>query len=107
MTLTDRTDLLFTSAGRVLGRYAAGLRTLAPYAAIELLLPGGSLIALALWFFQGKRKKEGADHYEPVGLLGFRGQPTFANQVCQKHIDQRAAGPAAGTGHYVGHELHA
>ncbi|MDP9087616.1 MAG: hypothetical protein M3O26_02590 [Pseudomonadota bacterium] len=32
----------------------AGLRGVAPYAAIELILPGGSLIALALWFLQRK-----------------------------------------------------
>jgi len=32
-----------------LARGLAGLRQLAPYAAIELLLPGGSLIALVLW----------------------------------------------------------
>jgi hypothetical protein len=28
------------------------LRSLAPYAVIELLLPGGSLIAIALWFIR-------------------------------------------------------
>ena len=27
-------------------------RELAPYAAIELILPGGSLIALVLWFYR-------------------------------------------------------
>lgn len=30
-------------------RLASGLRALGPYAAIELLLPGGSLIALTVW----------------------------------------------------------
>jgi hypothetical protein len=33
-------------------RIFATLRGLAPYAVIELLLPGGSLIALALWFYR-------------------------------------------------------
>lgn len=28
------------------------LRSLGPYAAIELLLPGGSLIALSLWLYR-------------------------------------------------------
>jgi hypothetical protein len=28
------------------------LRALGPYAAIELLLPGGSLIAISLWIFR-------------------------------------------------------
>jgi len=34
---------------------AAG-RTLGPYVAIELLLPGGSLIALLLWLYQTHRR---------------------------------------------------
>jgi hypothetical protein len=33
----------------------AKLRDLAPYAAIELVLPGGSLIALVLWFYRRRR----------------------------------------------------
>jgi hypothetical protein len=33
-------------------RVASSLRALGPYAAIELLLPGGSLIALSLWAFR-------------------------------------------------------
>jgi len=31
---------------------ASTLRSLGPYAAIELLLPGGSLIALSLWAYR-------------------------------------------------------
>ena len=34
----------------------AALRALAPYAAIELLLPGGSLIALVLWLYRRYKK---------------------------------------------------
>jgi hypothetical protein len=45
-----------TSAGW-LTRGVSGLRAVAPYAAIELLLPGGSLIAFGLWLFQRKIKK--------------------------------------------------
>jgi hypothetical protein len=33
------------------------LRVLGPYAAIELLLPGGSLIALLFWLYQSQRKR--------------------------------------------------
>jgi hypothetical protein len=33
-------------------RLASPLRELGPYTAIELLLPGGSLIALSLWAFR-------------------------------------------------------
>lgn len=40
-----------------LRRAAAGLRGIAPYAAIELLLPGGSLIALGLWLLRQKNKR--------------------------------------------------
>jgi hypothetical protein len=42
-----------------LARGLAGLRQLAPYAAIELLLPGGSLIALVLWLY--RRRKEAVE----------------------------------------------
>ena len=37
----------------------ARLREFAPYAAIELVLPGGSLMALLLWLYR-RRKKEAA-----------------------------------------------
>jgi hypothetical protein len=33
----------------------AGLKQFGPYAAIELLLPGGSLIAILLWLHQRRR----------------------------------------------------
>jgi hypothetical protein len=42
--------------GAWLKRTAPLLRNLGPYAAIELLMPGGSLIALALWLYQRRRK---------------------------------------------------
>jgi hypothetical protein len=38
----------------------AGLKAFGPYAAIELLLPGGSLMALGLWFFQRRLRKGAA-----------------------------------------------
>ncbi len=34
----------------------ATLKELAPYAAIELLLPGGSLMALTLWFYRRRKR---------------------------------------------------
>jgi hypothetical protein len=41
---------------RTLGAWAtvvfARLKDLAPYALIELLLPGGSVVALTLWFYR-------------------------------------------------------
>ena len=35
----------------------AKLRSLGPYVLIELLLPGGTLVALALWFANSKRAR--------------------------------------------------
>lgn len=37
------------------GRVAVLLRELGPYAAIELILPGGSLLALLLWLWRRRR----------------------------------------------------
>lgn len=34
----------------------ARLRDLAPYAMIELLLPGGSMLALSLWFYRRRKR---------------------------------------------------
>jgi len=45
-----------TSAGW-LTRGVTVLRAVAPYAAIEILLPGGSLIAFGLWLFRRKVKR--------------------------------------------------
>jgi len=39
------------------GRVVRFVRVLGPYAAIELFLPGGSLIALLLWLYQSQRRK--------------------------------------------------
>ena len=39
------------------GRVVRFVRVLGPYAAIELLLPGGSLIALLFWLYQSQRKR--------------------------------------------------
>ncbi len=41
-----------------LAAVVAKLRDLAPYAAIELVLPGGSLIALLLWFYRSRQKAD-------------------------------------------------
>jgi hypothetical protein len=40
---------------RWFGQGVQVLKALGPYAAIELLLPGGSLIALLLWFARRRR----------------------------------------------------
>ena len=54
-------DALWTDALRNWGVYAAAvigrIRALAPYALIELVLPGGSVVALLLWIY--RRRKSG------------------------------------------------
>lgn len=48
----------------------AKLKVLAPYAAIELILPGGSMMALLLWLY--RRRKSGVRFGQfPVKLLSF------------------------------------
>jgi hypothetical protein len=42
------------------------LRKLAPYAAIELLLPGGSAIALLVWLYRRQKANRPGN---PVGML--------------------------------------
>jgi hypothetical protein len=37
-----------------LTRLTGALRAIGPYAAIELLVPGGTLIALSLWAFRNR-----------------------------------------------------
>jgi hypothetical protein len=49
--IAERVRLPAIGAGRV----AALLRELGPYAAIELILPGGSLLALLLWLWRRHR----------------------------------------------------
>lgn len=39
-----------------IARLTTLMRALGPYAAIELLLPGGSLIALSLWIFRHRER---------------------------------------------------
>jgi hypothetical protein len=46
----------WTPAPRNLGTVIAKLRELAPYALIELVLPGGSLMALLLWLYRRHKK---------------------------------------------------
>jgi hypothetical protein len=49
----------------------AKLRDLAPYAVIELVLPGGSLMALLLWFYRRHKKiSVQSSRLSPGGLAG-------------------------------------
>jgi hypothetical protein len=44
----------FRAAGRITAAWAV-LKALAPYAAIELLLPGGSVLAIICWLYRRRR----------------------------------------------------
>lgn len=48
---------------------AGVLRNLAPYAVIELLLPGGSLMALLLWLYRRQKKASIFATHEILALL--------------------------------------
>jgi hypothetical protein len=48
---------------------AGVLRSLAPYAVIELLLPGGSLMALLLWLYRRQKKASVFPTHEILALL--------------------------------------
>jgi hypothetical protein len=48
---------------------AGVLRNLAPYAVIELLLPGGSLMALLLWLYRRHKKASVFPTHEILALL--------------------------------------
>ncbi len=48
---------LAISIQRVLGLIAANLRALGPYLLVELILPGGSLVALLLWLYNHKQAR--------------------------------------------------
>jgi len=48
-------------------RLPALLRSVGPYAAIELLLPGGSIIALLIWLFR-QRANVGAQAWDARAL---------------------------------------
>src|SRR5690242_16869676 len=47
---------LWTWASRWAVRGWTGIRALAPYAAIEILLPGGTLLALLYWLYRRHRQ---------------------------------------------------
>ena len=60
-------------APRSLGGYAMAavgrLKDLAPYAAMELILPGGSLMAVLLWLYRRQKKAPEFATHEILSLL--------------------------------------
>jgi hypothetical protein len=68
------------SRGRLadwVARAVAILRNLGPYAAIELILPGGTLMALLLWLYRSHKKAE-------ARVCTFRAQGRGKNEVTAK-----------------------
>jgi hypothetical protein len=67
----NRREARWTLAPRNWGAYAAAvivrLKVLAPYALIELVLPGGSVMALLLWLY--RRRKNGVGFGRLPGRL--------------------------------------
>jgi hypothetical protein len=82
MTATNYLSNLKLRAIRHVARWTLGLRNwrpsaafvivrlkaLAPYALIELILPGGSVMALLLWLYRRRKNAVGFGGF-PVGLL--------------------------------------
>ena len=56
-------------------RAAAALRDLGPYAAIELLLPGGSLVILLLWLYRRHKKSTAAVALPESKIGSLHGNP--------------------------------
>jgi len=44
------------------------LKALAPYAVIELVLPGGSMMALLLWLYRRRKSGVGFGQFPPLPL---------------------------------------
>jgi hypothetical protein len=68
-------DARWTLALRNWGGYAAAVivrfKALAPYALMELVLPGGSVMALLLWLYRQRKKGVGFGQFA-AGLLSYR-----------------------------------
>jgi hypothetical protein len=78
------------------GGYAAAVivrfRAIAPYALIELVLPGGSVMALLLWLYRRRRNGIGFGRL-PVRLLSFLrlAEPLRSNAAARSAVGSIAA----------------
>jgi hypothetical protein len=59
---------LYNAITRVIG----WIRSLGPYLAIELIMPGGSIIALALWTYRHRRAARGSHNEASTAVVSFR-----------------------------------
>jgi hypothetical protein len=74
--IRHRRDARWTPALRHWGGYAAAvivkLKDLAPYALIELVLPGGSVMALLLWLYRRRKNAANPGQWPKTLLLLLR-----------------------------------
>jgi hypothetical protein len=75
-------EVRWTLAPRNWGAYAAAvivrLKVLAPYALIELVLPGGSVMALLLWLYRRRKNGVGFGRFPGRLSLMIRSIETWA-----------------------------
>jgi hypothetical protein len=78
-------DARWIHALRNWGTYAAGaivrLKALAPYALIELILPGGSVMALLLWLYRRRRNGVGFGRLRRIVVGSFAWQILYSMRV--------------------------
>jgi hypothetical protein len=66
-----------------IARAVGSIRSVGPYVAIELLLPGGSIIALALWTYRRRRATRGsASTVSTAAVPAERGVPFRCATPC-------------------------
>ena len=62
---------------RAISRVVRSLRSLGPYVAIELILPGGSFIALALWTYRHRRAARESGNTASSAVVPATGRAQF------------------------------
>jgi NodT family efflux transporter outer membrane factor (OMF) lipoprotein len=81
---------LSAAHGGWIAKGVALVKTLGPYAVLELVLPGGTLVALLLWLYRHRRRQE------PAGGAGGRAASHSAGRPSRAWARLLAAGLAAG-----------
>jgi hypothetical protein len=70
MMTSAKTTLILKSLGGNTAAVLVRLKALAPYALMELVLPGGSVMALLLWLYRRRRNGTGFGQF-PGRLVAF------------------------------------
>jgi hypothetical protein len=69
VALQRAADASGAEAGAYTAAVVAKLRAVAPYALLEVILPGGSVMALLLWLYRRQRKDSVLATQEILALL--------------------------------------